>query len=943
MKNIFKSLMLVAVAAMTFTACQTDFEEVSVADKSFTVTGIASFDDATRSGFGDYTAAAGDKDAFFSSKWDGGESVKVYLNETDYWSIWATKVSKMTVPSGGDGKTASFAAEFDFEGEYGGIPEHGTFTAYVPAEAWDGDVAVVPTFQTPREKSVDPAAHILIGTGKFENAKLEDVEFKFAHAVAYGKMTLKGVDTAFAPVKAELEFYGKDGKLNVVTLDTKNVKANEYWFAVNPMEVANFNVVVYDKDGNAYSKAATVGSSSSLNFVKGQVSTFNVTMEKGDLPYVKYADNSYKVLGGKNGLGDKPAFPLFIYNEGSSEDDYKLFLVCDEALYNVIPEGTYNYSATATSGQYIHAESCEKVSDASVVVKHVVEKDKDGNVTFGGYKLNITIKDTKGNYAKYRFMDAIEADYDNWASGLNNPPIPFNEATIDGKVAEPYNEWDEPASVRGYYEATEGENAHGDRFELSFRVRNNDTKDEKDYEIGLTLETTAATKGLIPEGTYELGGKDNFITEGGYADRYATGPQIALTKGSVKVEYTTDKKYKMTVNVTNEMKTTFKFVFEGTFNVSEYDDFRNPADLPRLDTPEVKAEVVNNTSIKLTWDAVADATKYVVTWDDGNKSKEVVEATATIEDLEAFTEYSFEVVAKGDETKVKDSREAYVRAQTLLDVANDTWTAQTIEYTNGRNTGSSDGGQWYDFWFTNSDGSKFVWNVNGQKIENNLPIAGWYTPGYATGDWDVNCSGLATWPDGSWWTSPAAAYVAVDNGTYTVNIYAPVVYNYDYQNPVNVKFTYTGTLQDEDAKVEIEGDFEYAETFKFDGKWFDVYPLENNGGGSCLYSLVGENFDIDICAPWDSWDATANKMVSDKTYGYTYFSSFYPGDDYSEATKDNTANGYVYGSYFAFTGTYNGAGLQYNYDSTLTTDDAGIILTILDVDGNLVTNIRYEY
>ena len=887
MKNIFKSLMLVAVAAMTFTACQTDFEETSVADKSFTVTGIASFDDATRSGFGDYTAAAGDKDAFFSSKWDGGESVKVYLSETGYWSIWATKVSKMTVPSGGDGKTASFAAEFDFEGEYGDIPEHGTFTAYVPAEAWDGDVAVVPTFQTPREKSVDPAAHILIGTGKFENAKLEDVEFKFAHAVAYGKMTLKGVDTAFAPVKAELEFYGKDGKLNVVTLDTKNVKANEYWFAVNPMEVANFNVVVYDKDGNAYSKAATVGSSSSLNFVKGQVSTFNVTMEKGDLPYVKYADNSYKVLGGKNGLGDKPAFPLFIYNEGSSEDNYKLFLVCDEALYNVIPEGTYNYSKTATSGQYIHAESCEKVSDASVVVKHVVEKDKDGNVTFGGYKLNITIKDAEGNYAKYRFMDAIEADYDNWASGLNNPPIPFNEATIEGKVAEPYNEWDEPASVRGYYEATEGENAHGDRFELSFRVRNNDTKDEKDYEIGLTLETTAATKGLIPEGTYELGGKENFITEGGYADRYATGPQIALTKGSVKVEYTTDKKYKMTVNVTNEMKTTFKFVFEGTFKVNENSDFRNPADLPRLDTPEVKAEVVNNTSIKLTWDAVADATKYTVVgsyWDNElNKEAELTMQTTNLtevvyEDLKPFTSINFYVTAKGDETKVKDSREASASATTFIDPKNDSaWVAETVEFTNG-NCISADGGQWYGITLTNSDGTSFYMEFNGVNTENDLPKAGWYKSGYPVGDPEydkgIDIDANLIFLNGSQIYPTLSAYVAVENGEYTLSIYGSIWDTDAYQN-INTKFVYTGTLLDEDAEVEISGDFDYTFTsvtteLQDNGNWLSATFTD---GTNTLTTRFGVGTNTNVVGTWstDNWFSSGYAM--DNTYiNETYIS-----------------------------------------------------------------------
>mgnify|MGYP003309585149 CR=1 FL=1 len=69
MKNLFKSLMLVAVAAMAFTSCQNDIEEVNAVNKSVTLTFNAGFGEETRVDF----AEAGNK--AYKASWEAGDTV----------------------------------------------------------------------------------------------------------------------------------------------------------------------------------------------------------------------------------------------------------------------------------------------------------------------------------------------------------------------------------------------------------------------------------------------------------------------------------------------------------------------------------------------------------------------------------------------------------------------------------------------------------------------------------------------------------------------------------------------------------------------------------------------------------------------------------------------------------------------------------------------------
>ena len=167
MKNLFKNLMLVAVAAMAFVACSEVSVEVDNLVKKTIINGTASINtDDTRSGFvGSETDENGI--TVYKSDWDGGENIKVF--------------------NGSQEITTTIDAEGKFTVELEGTP--GFITVCSPAEAWVSTYTCnIPTEQTPRTNSVDPAAHIL----QHQNAMVTNgtVNAKMEHQVGYGKMTV---------------------------------------------------------------------------------------------------------------------------------------------------------------------------------------------------------------------------------------------------------------------------------------------------------------------------------------------------------------------------------------------------------------------------------------------------------------------------------------------------------------------------------------------------------------------------------------------------------------------------------------------------------------------------------------------------------------------------------------------------------------------------------
>ncbi|MBR4964132.1 MAG: BACON domain-containing protein [Alistipes sp.] len=311
MKNLFKNLMLVAVAAMGFTACEQVIDDVNASNEKFTVNIVGEFADDTRSGF--VGSETNDGKTFYKSAWDGSETAVFSLDEADL-------VSATNAYTDG-GNKALFAPEFEKTGStiYAFSPK------YVANKCLGGisgintkyrDVYVaIPSEQTPEAVSVDPAAHILAGEAEFA----ETVDMSFSHVLAYGKMTITHFDndikkvvitTDNKPLVGSSCYYyyadNTDGKskgdlANVsecsLTINADNVVDNVFWFGCAPADLTGTTLKVKIYSGeDTYTRNVEI--SKTLNFQQGRVASFNISfagIEK-DVVTVDWVNNAYNLV-----------------------------------------------------------------------------------------------------------------------------------------------------------------------------------------------------------------------------------------------------------------------------------------------------------------------------------------------------------------------------------------------------------------------------------------------------------------------------------------------------------------------------------------------------------------------------------------------------------------------------------------------------------------------
>lgn len=427
MKNLFKNLMLVAVAAMAFTACSEDNNEVNEVAKKTVISGVLNIvNDDTRSGFtGSYTE---DEKTYYQSAWDGGETIKIFVDGVD---------DPVTTTIDKEGRF-----EVKLEGE---LPESFFMTVCSPADSWSSkDIPTIPAEQTPLANSVDPSAHIL----KAQNVQVTNGSADAAdmvHEVAYGKMTVNGVDFDIDHVVVNLKgtYYMTYERECTYTINADNVQNNVFWFTTETFEnVTEFTVTAYDAEGNAVTKTVDVAAADkTLAFNYGHVSTFSVS----GLEAVAEPDtvmDSAKYYYSYNNYAEYPEWGYVVF-----EDEYLGTLVLNCKFPNddlVLRIGTYS-AGDYTQGFDVAYSYYNVVGDSPYNLYYPSYMYVE--VENGAYKLNFDIINTNGQTLKATYVGDIE--------GLGYPDLrtplatPTNvTATAEGKIIT--IKWDAVEGADGY-------------------------------------------------------------------------------------------------------------------------------------------------------------------------------------------------------------------------------------------------------------------------------------------------------------------------------------------------------------------------------------------------------------------------------------------------------------------------------------------------------------
>ena len=383
MKNLFKNLMLVAVAAMAFTACTETNDEVNAVVNKTRYEFTANIAEDTRSGFAEKEEGA----TAYKSEWFGNETLKIFVTDYNTYNVETT---------------ASINAEGQFTLELENAPESFFITAVSPAESWVSEyTATIPAVQTPLANSVDPKAHLLQAQAKPVSGNSGNIEF--THMAAYGKMTVNGVAFAIDHVVVDLKgtFYGYDRELSY-TISAANVENDTFWFATEPIDVAELTVTAYDAEGNAASKSVDVAAAGkTMSFNYGRVGTFSVSgLEEYVAPTETY-DSTYAYVYQSYGDTDKEIMFVAEDGRGLRIDFYNVY------ENNCIVPGTYTFSGTG----YMYPNWCYYYSN----VEYYYTSKLDGgqavvSVEDGQYKIVFTNMALEGTVyvEQFTFKGQIE-------------------------------------------------------------------------------------------------------------------------------------------------------------------------------------------------------------------------------------------------------------------------------------------------------------------------------------------------------------------------------------------------------------------------------------------------------------------------------------------------------------------------------------------------------
>ena len=378
MKNLFKNLMLVAVAAMGI-ACQEKFEEnIAPINPNEVVMTITADADETRTWIDEANGKV---------QWSAGDQLKVIENSKTYRTSNAA-----TIDAEGKAKfSVSFQANTS-DSEF-------TYNAVFPATALAEDDAdkvnvekvkvIVKEQQNATATSFDPQADMLVAQQVVTDAQPTELNMQFKRIVSLGKMTLKNLpaDAKISQVvftagandvlagrnhvnatTGEVSQYGYYGKTNVITVNyDEAISTRDVYFVCNPFEMEagdTFKVKVLCED-KSYTREVTIPEGRSLTFTEGNLGTFSVDMTDAEVESVAaFAEGNYVVIA-KNGSnskyyamkGVKGSGNYLTYAEVAYDGAATTFSTDDETLVWTIAAVDGGYTFQNNAGQYLYGSN----------------------------------------------------------------------------------------------------------------------------------------------------------------------------------------------------------------------------------------------------------------------------------------------------------------------------------------------------------------------------------------------------------------------------------------------------------------------------------------------------------------------------------------------------------------------------------------------------------
>ncbi|MBR7183777.1 MAG: BACON domain-containing protein [Alistipes sp.] len=423
MKKMKRLLSLVVIAAMSFTACQSGFDEPTVNYEEVLISFVAS-PEATRTS----VDTTGETPIF---SWDANENFEV-LEQTDVLAK-ATSVSYTKDDDGKANITASFIANAKGAYQYVTVyPKSG----YVSATDINTATLTLPANQTMVADSYDPAADLMVS--KVVSATVQPTEaqqVQFTRLAAVVKMTLKNLNLEVGDAVEKVIFTadGKNiaGQINTDLTDPHAFSVSEGSSSVNVATTAEdyiyftllpetlnagdtYSITVITTN-RVYVKTGAIGEGKSLQFQAGMVTCFGVNMEG--------------VVAGKKWVLVRDASTLAqgdIVTIAAQNNNY--VLGCNSA--NNYPYASYNTDIVKVGDYLYHPIVTDKSKYQYMIQPLILSKQDAGKAAFDFYNDVDYDGDTKTGY-----LTSVETN--NWLKLSSYPSIDSAfEITIENGVAK---------------------------------------------------------------------------------------------------------------------------------------------------------------------------------------------------------------------------------------------------------------------------------------------------------------------------------------------------------------------------------------------------------------------------------------------------------------------------------------------------------------------------